>query len=76
MAESQPTSDDYERAQGRLALWLDPNDIKWLSKHCWCSDNVGEHEKKRCARLRFRAMAALHKAGLGPKPENQEDGSI
>jgi hypothetical protein len=30
----RPTDDDAERDKGRVALWLDPADLKWLSQRC------------------------------------------
>jgi hypothetical protein len=43
---------------------LDPEDLHWLSRHCCCTADATEEQRERCARLRFRAGAALHKAGL------------
>ena len=47
---------------GRIALWLDPEDLRWLAARCCCGDDATKLERERCARLRFRANAALHKA--------------
>jgi hypothetical protein len=58
-----PTDATYEMEQGRVALWLDPDDLRWLAARCWCDDDTGKEERDRCARVRFRASAALHKAG-------------
>ena len=63
-AETEPTDADREAARGRVALWLDPDDLRWLSRHCGCPPDASEEQRQRCARLRFRAGAALHKAGL------------
>ncbi len=60
---SQPTDPAYEQSLGRVALWLDIDDLRWLARHCTCTDQTPEVERERCARLRFRASAALHKAG-------------
>ncbi len=60
----EPTKPDEELAKGRVALWLDPEDIEYLSNHCCCADDADTTQTERCARIRFRAMAALHKAGL------------
>ena len=60
----KPTNDDAEREIGRVALWLDPSDLDWLSKRCDCSEDADADQRERCARIRFRARAALHKAGL------------
>jgi hypothetical protein len=58
-----PTDADSEAALGRIALWLDPEDIRWLSQHCCCPHDATDEQRERCGRLRFRARAALHKAG-------------
>ena len=60
----EPTDSAEEQQKGRIALWLDPKDIEFLTSHCSCSADADEGEKERCARIRFRASAALHKAGL------------
>jgi len=59
----EPTDPDREEELGRLAVWLDPGDAEWLSQHCCCTDETPEAERERCARVRFRMSAALHKAG-------------
>lgn len=58
------TDSHRESELGRVALWLDVEDLKWLAAHCACDDSTSEAERDRCSRLRFRANAALHKAGL------------
>lgn len=60
----QPTDPEAELAQGRIALWLDPADLAWLSRRCDCPEDASEEQRDRCARVRFRAATALHKAGL------------
>jgi hypothetical protein len=60
----EPTEPDREQALGRIALWLDPDDLRWLAEHCCCAADATETARDRCLRLRFRASAALHKAGL------------
>ncbi len=67
-----PTDPEEEKAKGRVALWLDPEDIRWLAAHCSCSEDEPEENRERCARIRFRASAALHKAGLPPVTWNEE----
>ncbi len=52
-----------EEKKGRVALWLDADDIAWLAKHCCCNNNEPSEIIERCSRIRFRANAALHKAG-------------
>jgi hypothetical protein len=63
-----PTDPEREKQLGRIALWLDPADLEYLSRHCCCPPDVSEEQRTRCGRLRFRAAAALHKAGLS-KPD-------
>ena len=58
-----PTDPKAERAAGRVALWLDPDDLRWLSKQCDCTDATAPDDRDRCSRIRFRANAALHKTG-------------
>ncbi|MYS46852.1 hypothetical protein GTY23_37850 [Streptomyces sp. SID5998] len=60
MSETDPSA---EAAKGRVRLWLDPEDLRWLSRHCCCPADASEEEKDRCGRVRFRAGAALHKHG-------------
>ena len=62
--EIVPTDPDREVALGRVALWLDVEDLRWLSKHCCCPPDADEARRQQCGRIRFRAGAALHKAGL------------
>ena len=58
-----PTNPDEERAKGRVALWLDPDDLRWLATHLRELPTTTE-EQEHINRLYFRAHAALHKAGL------------
>ena len=62
--EPVPTDPEREASLGRVALWLDADDLRWLARHCCCPPDASEEQRERCARLRFRANAALHKAGL------------
>jgi len=59
----KPTDSATEQDKGRIALWLDPQDLRWLSQHCGCPSDAPPEVTERCARIRFRASAALHKAG-------------
>ncbi|TNM26673.1 hypothetical protein [Streptomyces sedi] len=63
MANTAPTDPEGERAKGRVPLWLDPDDARWLSQHCGCPADAPQEERERCDRIRFRAAAALHKHG-------------
>jgi hypothetical protein len=58
-----PTDENREQSMGRVALWLDVEDLRWLSKRCLCSPDTTAEDEQRCSRVRFRARAALHKSG-------------
>jgi len=62
--EITPTNIENEHIKGRISLWLEPEDLEWLAKHCCCTDGANKEHTDRCLRLRFRASAALHKAKL------------
>lgn len=64
--ESSFTETDRTREleKGRVALWLSVEDLSWLSTHCCCTDQDTKEARDRCARVRFRARAALHKSGI------------
>jgi hypothetical protein len=59
-----PTYPADEASRGRIALWLDAEDLNWLAEFCGCPDDADALQRERCARIRFRANAALHKSGL------------
>jgi hypothetical protein len=50
-----------ESDAGRIAVYLDPDDIRWLSTRCKCDDTATDDDQERCARIRFRSSTALHK---------------
>jgi Elongation factor Tu C-terminal domain len=50
-----------ESDAGRIAVYLDPDDIQWLSARCECNDKTTDDNRERCARIRFRSSTALHK---------------
>lgn len=56
------TTNSNEKDLGRVALWLDPEDLSWLARHCCCPDDAPQECRERCGRIRFRANAALHKS--------------
>lgn len=60
----RPTDPTLEAALGRVALWLDVDDLRWLATRCACTDATSDEDRERCGRIRFRASAALHKAGI------------
>ncbi|QDT45944.1 hypothetical protein Pan241w_60720 [Gimesia alba] len=63
------TNADAEQEKGRLALWLEPKQIQFLI-HEWRTipKETPEPVRKQWGEVAFRAMAALHKAGI--KHEN------
>jgi len=66
------TEPAQEIEKGRVALWLDPADLDWLSRRCLCTDATPAAEKDQCGRVRFRANAALHKAGFKRSQAEEE----
>ncbi|RYD59889.1 MAG: hypothetical protein EOP60_00960 [Sphingomonadales bacterium] len=72
MKPTVPTDPAAEQANGRTALWLDSADLEWLASFCGCAADASEVERERCARIRFRANAALHKAGVRRPKEDEE----
>ncbi|MFE1289461.1 hypothetical protein [Streptomyces sp. NPDC058751] len=65
MTDITPTDPESEQAAGRVPLWLDPADIRWISRHCCCPPDASQEERDRCGRIRFRASNALYKHGHG-----------
>lgn len=64
MSEAVPTDPRAEAGRGRVALWLDPDELRWPAGHRCCPADADQETRDRCSRLRFRASAALHKSGL------------
>ena len=65
------TSADYEReqAKGRIALWLDPDDLKFLAcEYSRLPDETPTEAKHLWMRIAARAHAALQKSGNEPPP--------
>jgi hypothetical protein len=62
----EPTDPEREAHLGRVALWLSREDLGWLASRCACTDTTPNEERDQCGRIRFRARAALHKAGAAP----------
>ncbi|WP_208898591.1 hypothetical protein [Streptomyces incarnatus] len=63
-----PTDPRAEAGRSRIARRLDPDDLRWLARHCCCPDDAGQETagqetKDRCSRIRFRAGAVLHESG-------------
>ncbi|MGW2202097.1 hypothetical protein [Streptomyces sp. NPDC001774] len=70
MPDIKPTDPEAERTKGRVALWLDAEDLRRLASHCCCSEGSSEEEREQCGRIRFRASTALHKHGLSDPGES------
>lgn len=65
------TSADYEReqAKGRVALWLDPEDLKFLAcEYSRLADETPPETRRLWMRIAVRAHAALQKSGHEPSP--------
>lgn len=67
MKETDPKE---EIRKGRMALWLDPDDIRFLADE-WrkVPKTASEKEKDAWERIAFRAMAALQKKGVEYNPK-------
>ena len=67
--QGYPTDAGRELAMGRIPVWLDAKDVRWLTRRCVCGDDrlaSGHHTTERL-RIRWRADVALHKAGRKEK---------
>ena len=60
---------DQEIEKGRIALWLSPEDLKFLTNE-WrkIPETVELHISETWARIAFRSSAALHQAGIENDP--------
>jgi hypothetical protein len=65
-----PTQPGEEAAKGRIALWLSPEQISFIANE-WrkIPDDISPDAKESWADIAFRAMAALHKAGITYEPQ-------
>ena len=64
-------SADYEReqAKGRIALWLDPEDLKFLAcEYSRLPDDSPSEARRLWMRIAARAHTALQKSGHEPPP--------
>jgi hypothetical protein len=70
-----PTQPDEEAAQGRIALWLSPEQLSFIANE-WqkIPDDISPDAKDHWATIAFRAMAALHKSGITHEPQFPGDG--
>lgn len=57
----QPPSREIHR---KVMFHLHDQPPYGLAARCCCGDDATDQERERCARVRFRAGAALHKAGV------------
>ena len=65
MGLERPTDPDWETDAGRIPLWLDPDDVRWLAERCLCKQDPSLHgHDEHCTRIRWRADTALYKDGL------------
>ncbi|QDU18079.1 hypothetical protein CA11_59300 [Gimesia maris] len=69
------TNANQEQQKGRLALWLEPDQIRFLANE-WrkIPKEAPEVVQKQWGEVAFRSMAALHKAGLHYDPEFPQSG--
>jgi len=65
----ETTDTKYEEDEGRIALWLHPDDIAFIANE-WrkIPGNVSQNDKDIWARLAFLASTALHKSGVKYEP--------
>lgn len=58
-------NEQNEREKGRVAVWLDPEDITFLANE-WrkMPNHIDEKSKEIWERIAFRLMTALHKSGI------------
>ncbi len=70
----KPTDSNEEIAKGRIALWLSPEDIEFLSNE-WRKIPLDAPllVTETWARIGFRASTALHKAGIEISPKFQAE---
>jgi len=65
-SEPEPTDPEREKELGRLALWLDPDDLRWLAVRCDCPPDASDEQNERCARVRFgRARRSTRRVWAG-----------
>src|SRR3954464_9276081 len=62
--ELTPTDPTREEALGRIALWLDPAEVRWIVDQDICGLGATGRHTPECGRIGWKAESALHKAGL------------
>jgi hypothetical protein len=66
---SMSANDEKEIAKGRIPLWLDPDDLRFLAcEFSRLPDDTPEEITRLWMRIAVRAHAALQKSGHGPLP--------
>ena len=70
-----PSVPEDEVSKGRIALWLSPEQIAFIANEWRKIPNSASLEvRERWGAIAFRAMAALHKAGVAYEPLFPEAG--
>jgi hypothetical protein len=71
---ANPTQPEHEKAQGRIAFWLSPEQIAFIADE-WrkIPENADPQVKENWAAIAFRAMSALHRAGIAYEPAFPDD---
>ncbi len=65
LRDENGTNAIYEKESGRVALWLEPEDIQFiLSEWRKVPDEASEQVKEAWGKLSFRCNTALHKASV------------
>ncbi len=66
--------ENLELEKGRIAVWLDPDDIKFVANE-WrkIPEDISDVNKEIWDRIAFRFMTALHKSGIEYAPEFPND---
>ncbi len=65
------TDSEYEPSEGRIALWLDPEDIAFLADQ-WrlLPQDIERENADRWNRIAFRAMSCLHHHNVKYEPKS------
>lgn len=65
-----PTDPERELSLGRIPLWLDPEEVRWIADRDICGLGATGQHTPECGRIRWKAESALHKAGLKEAASN------
>lgn len=73
--DGKGTSAELEQEKGRLAVWLEPDQIRFLANE-WrkIPKEVPETVQKQWGEVAFRSMTALHKSKIPYEPKFPESG--